>query len=173
MLEYVKSLFLTCYPEFAGKIYPLTIHFIALGSIFSQYFKVSSNRVNMVWMNAPGATWSTRRLRICVCIGEVIVFGHILMTLNTTQYLMPFYRACLIPTQSSFLFTLDRKTRDPIDVLRNINLSLMFAYILITTVCNIMVATLVKIRARQVQAVQSNIQFRVSTEFKLEYDKLQ
>ena len=91
-----------------------------------------------------------------------MVFSHIMMTVNITEFLLPFYRACLIPTKSSFLFMLDRKTHKPKDVLRNINLALMFAYILITTVCNVVVASIVKQRARQVQAVQSNLQFRVS-----------
>ena len=122
-------------------------------------------RLNMVWQNTLGATWTKRRLLACVCIGEVLVIGHLLMTLNTTPFLMPFYRACVIPTQSSFLFTLDRKTYNPKDVLRNLNLILLFAYVLITTVCNIAVACLVKRRARQVQSVQNTIQFRVSAHF--------
>ena len=121
--------------------------------------------MNMVWRNTPGATWTTRRLISCVCIGEVLVIGHLLMTLNTTPFLMPFYRACLIPTQSSFISTIDRKTYNPKDVLRNLHLALLFAYVLITTVCNIVVACLVKRRARQVQLVQNTIQFRVSSYF--------
>ena len=122
-------------------------------------------RMNMVWRNTPSATWTIRRLFACICIGEVLVIGHLLMTLNTTPFLMPFYRACIIPTQSSFLFTLDRKTYNPKDVLRNLNLALLFAYNLITTVCNIAVACLVKKRARQVQSVRNTIQFRVKSTF--------
>ena len=92
-------------------------------------------------------------------------FGHWSLTddIEHHTFLMPFYRACLIPTQSSFLFTLDRKTYNPKDVLRNLNLALLFAYTLITTVCNIVVACLVKRRARQVQLVQNTTQFRVSS----------
>ena len=83
------------------------------------------------------------------------------MIVQASPFRHPFYRSCVIPAKSSFMFTLDRTTKHPSDKLANIHLILMFSYNLVTFICNLIVACLMRKRARQIQEGKSTNDFKV------------
>ena len=119
------------------------------------------HRVSMLNGNTPGSKWSMKKVNFSVAIGLLTMVGHLSMIVQASPFRHPFYRSCVIPAKSSFMFTLDRTTKHPSDKLVNIHLILMFSYNLVTFICNLIVACLMTKRARQIQEGKSTNDFKV------------